>query len=62
MGRHDPNRLNVLMIHTMPSREIINRLTADGWGKVAQKGSHSHVRFKQPTKRGRATGSDAGGF
>jgi predicted RNA binding protein YcfA (HicA-like mRNA interferase family) len=41
------------MIHTMQSREIINRLTADGWRKVAQKGSH--VQFKHPTKSGRVT-------
>jgi len=37
----------------MQSREIINRLTADGWRKVAQKGSH--VQFKHPTKPGRVT-------
>jgi len=37
----------------MQSREIIKRLTADGWRKVAQKGSH--VQFKHPTKPGRVT-------
>ena len=41
------------MIHTMQSREIINRLTVDGRRKVAQKGSH--VQFKHPTKPGRVT-------
>jgi len=37
----------------MQSREIINRLTADGGRKVAQKGSH--VQLKHPTKPGRVT-------
>jgi predicted RNA binding protein YcfA (HicA-like mRNA interferase family) len=49
----DHNRVNVYVIHTMQSREIINRITADGWRKVAQKGSH--VQFKHPTKPGRVT-------
>jgi predicted RNA binding protein YcfA (HicA-like mRNA interferase family) len=35
------------------SREIIRALEADGWRKVAQKGSH--VQFKHPAKPGRAT-------
>ena len=37
----------------MESREIIKRLMADGWYKVAQKGSH--VQFKHPEKPGRVT-------
>jgi predicted RNA binding protein YcfA (HicA-like mRNA interferase family) len=37
----------------MQSREIIKRLTAVGWRKVAQKGSH--VQFKHPTKPGSVT-------
>lgn len=41
------------IIHTMQSRGIIARLTADGWRKVAQKGCH--VQFKHPTKPGRVT-------
>jgi len=35
------------------SRDVIRALEADGWLKVAQKGSH--VQFKHPTKPGRAT-------
>ncbi len=35
------------------SREIIERLKADGWVEVAQEGSH--VQFKHPTKPGRVT-------
>jgi len=35
------------------SREVISALTADGWEKVAQKGSH--VQFKHPAKPGRVT-------
>jgi predicted RNA binding protein YcfA (HicA-like mRNA interferase family) len=49
----DGTRGNVYIIHTMQSREIIKRLTADSWRKVAQKGSH--VQFKHPTKPGRVT-------
>jgi len=37
----------------MNSREIIKRLRADGWQKVAQKGSH--MQFKHPSKPGRLT-------
>lgn len=37
----------------MSSRDIIARLTADGWREVAQKGSHR--QFKHPTKPGRVT-------
>jgi predicted RNA binding protein YcfA (HicA-like mRNA interferase family) len=37
----------------MNSREVISALKADGWGQVAQKGSH--VQFKHPTKPGRVT-------
>jgi predicted RNA binding protein YcfA (HicA-like mRNA interferase family) len=37
----------------MRSREIIAKLTAAGWQKVAQKGSHA--QFKHPTKPGRVT-------
>ena len=32
---------------------MINRIEADGWYRVAQKGSH--VQFKHPTKPGKAT-------
>lgn len=35
------------------SRDIIAKIEADGWFKVAQKGSH--VQFKHKTKRGRVT-------
>ncbi|MBQ0819508.1 MULTISPECIES: type II toxin-antitoxin system HicA family toxin [Microvirga] len=37
----------------MDSRDIIAALEADGWQRVAQKGSH--VQFKHPTKPGRVT-------
>ena len=37
----------------MDSRELIKRLKADGWYKVAQEGDH--VQFKHPTKPGRVT-------
>ena len=37
----------------MDSRELIKRLKADGWHKVAQEGDH--VQFKHPTKTGRVT-------
>ncbi|SED15863.1 MULTISPECIES: type II toxin-antitoxin system HicA family toxin [unclassified Beijerinckia] len=37
----------------MDSREIIRRLTADGWVQVAQVGSH--IQFKHPVKPGRCT-------
>jgi predicted RNA binding protein YcfA (HicA-like mRNA interferase family) len=35
------------------SREVIRALEADGWYRVAQKGSH--VQFKHSRKRGRVT-------
>ncbi|HEV7372076.1 type II toxin-antitoxin system HicA family toxin [Arenibaculum sp.] len=35
------------------SRDVITAIEADGWYKVAQKGSH--VQFKHPTKPGRVT-------
>ena len=37
----------------MDSRAIIAAIEADGWTKVAQKGSHT--QFKHPTKPGRVT-------
>jgi predicted RNA binding protein YcfA (HicA-like mRNA interferase family) len=37
----------------MNSRAVIAALEADGWNKVAQKGSH--VQLKHPTKPGRVT-------
>ena len=37
----------------MNSREIIRQLQADGWYRVAAKGSHH--QFKHPTKSGRVT-------
>lgn len=37
----------------MDSREIIRRLEADGWFKVAQAGSH--IQYKHPSKPGRVT-------
>lgn len=37
----------------MNSRSIIAALQAEGWIKVAQKGSH--VQFKHPAKPGRVT-------
>ena len=45
--------LPVCIIHIMNSREIIKRLKADGWYRVAVKGSHH--QFKHPTKKGRVT-------
>ena len=35
------------------SREIIGRLTAEGWYEVGQRGSH--MQFKHRTKPGRVT-------
>lgn len=35
------------------SKEMIKRLTDDGWYRVGQTGSHIH--FKHPTKKGRVT-------
>jgi predicted RNA binding protein YcfA (HicA-like mRNA interferase family) len=37
----------------MNSRALIRLLEADGWRKVAQKGSH--VQFKHPDRPGRVT-------
>jgi len=37
----------------MDSRDVLKALEADGWSKVAQKGSH--VQLKHPTKPGRVT-------
>jgi len=37
----------------MHSREIIRKLEAAGWYRVAQKGSH--VQFKHPDRPGRVT-------
>lgn len=37
----------------MKSGDVISVLEADGWTRVAQKGSH--VQFKHPTKPGRVT-------
>jgi len=37
----------------MKVRDIIRRLTADGWAQVSQKGSHRP--FKHPTNPGRVT-------
>lgn len=37
----------------MDSREIIRKLTADGWFEVAHEGSHK--QFKHATKPGRVT-------
>ena len=37
----------------MKSKEVIKMIEADGWFKVAQKGSH--VQFKHPTKQERVT-------
>lgn len=37
----------------MDSREVINKLKADGWYRVAQQGDH--VQFKHPVKPGRVT-------
>jgi predicted RNA binding protein YcfA (HicA-like mRNA interferase family) len=37
----------------MKVRDVIRRLTDDGWVQVAQKGSHR--QFKHPTKPGKVT-------
>ena len=37
----------------MNSREVIRALEAEGWFKIAQKGSH--VQFKHPVRLGRVT-------
>lgn len=37
----------------MKVREIIKRITKDGWYKVGQKGSHA--QYKHPVKKGRVT-------
>jgi predicted RNA binding protein YcfA (HicA-like mRNA interferase family) len=51
-ARLDPDRSSVYL-YTMKSREVIVRLAADGWWKVAQKGSH--IQLKHPTKPGRVS-------
>lgn len=35
------------------SKEMVQRITEDGWYFVEQKGSHKH--YKHPTKSGRVT-------
>lgn len=40
-------------ITDMDSREIIQKLKANGWFQVAQEGDH--LQFKHPTKPGRVT-------
>jgi predicted RNA binding protein YcfA (HicA-like mRNA interferase family) len=35
------------------SREVLKKLYADGWYKVAQEGSHIHL--KHPTKKSKVT-------
>lgn len=37
----------------MDSATVIRRIEADGWYRVAQKGSH--VQFKHPTRPGKTT-------
>jgi predicted RNA binding protein YcfA (HicA-like mRNA interferase family) len=37
----------------MNSREVIRLIEADGWRRVAQRGSH--LQFKHPRKPGRVT-------
>lgn len=41
---------------SISSKEVIRRITADGWYEVGQTGSHKH--FKHPTKPGKATVPD----
>ena len=38
---------------SISSRQVIKRLTAEGWFKVGQRGDH--VQFKHPIKPGRVT-------
>lgn len=38
---------------SVSSRDIIRALVADGWQKIAQRGSH--IQFKHPAKKGRVT-------
>ena len=45
MGRSD---------HSGRTRDVVARLTADGW-YVARKGPGDHVQYKHPTKPGRVT-------
>jgi len=47
------SRAAVCIYTHMRSADIIKALVADGWTKVAQKGSH--VQFKHPRKPGRVT-------
>lgn len=37
----------------MNSRQLIKRITDDGWYEVAVRGSHHH--YKHPTKKGKVT-------
>jgi predicted RNA binding protein YcfA (HicA-like mRNA interferase family) len=46
-------RLKCVYVHTMRSRDVIERLEAAGWREVGQKGSH--VQFKHPKRPGRVT-------
>ena len=39
---------------TMTVREVVQRLTADGW-QVKRKGPGDHVQYSHPTKPGRVT-------
>ena len=41
------------MVSIMKVREVLRRLTADGWYRVKARGGHS--QFKHPTKPGRVT-------
>jgi len=38
---------------SIPSREVIKIIKADGWYQVDQTGDH--IQFKHPTKKGRVT-------
>ena len=38
---------------SVSSRDTIRALVADGWQKIAQRGSH--IQFKHPAKKGRVT-------
>jgi predicted RNA binding protein YcfA (HicA-like mRNA interferase family) len=46
-------RFSVYQYTQVNSRDVIKAIEADGWFRVAQKGSH--VQFKHPTKAGRVT-------
>ncbi len=56
VGHHEIFWTNVrqcVFMRMMNGREIIAKLTGDGWFKIAQKGDH--VQFKHPTRPGRVT-------